>query len=50
MGHCQKDTLKEEVESGERHLLSTVFPAEDCEDGVEYNEEWENEEYDPDKV
>ncbi len=25
-------------------------PAEDCEDGMEYNEKWENEEYDPDKV
>ena len=25
-------------------------PAEDCEDGMEYNEEWEDEEYDPDEV
>ena len=25
-------------------------PAEDCEDGMEYNEEWEDDEYDPDKV
>ena len=25
-------------------------PMEDCEDGMEYNEEWENEEYDPDEV
>ncbi len=25
-------------------------PAENCEDGVEYNEEWEDDEYDPDEV
>ena len=25
-------------------------PAEDCEDGMEYNEEWEDDEYDPDEV
>ena len=25
-------------------------PVEDCEDGMEYNEEWEDEEYDPDEV
>lgn len=25
-------------------------PAEDCEDAMEYNEEWEDEEYDPDEV
>lgn len=24
--------------------------AEDCEDGMEYNEEWEDDEYDPDEV
>ena len=24
-------------------------PAEDCEDGMEYNEEWEDDEYDTDK-
>ena len=24
--------------------------AENCEDGVEYNEEWEDDEYDPDEV
>ena len=24
--------------------------AEDCEDGMEYNEEWEDEGYDPDEV
>ena len=25
-------------------------PAEDCEDGMEYNEEWEDDEYDLDEV
>lgn len=25
-------------------------PVEDYEDGMEYNEEWEDEEYDPDEV
>ena len=25
-------------------------PAENCEDGVEYNKEWEDDEYDPDEV
>lgn len=25
-------------------------PAEDCEDGMEYNEEWEDDEYAPDEV
>lgn len=25
-------------------------PAEDCEEGMEYNEEWEDDEYDPDEV
>lgn len=25
-------------------------PAEDCEDGMEYNEEWEDDEYNPDEV
>ena len=25
-------------------------PAEDCKDGMEYNEEWEDDEYDPDEV
>ena len=31
------------------HIVSGC-PMEDCEDGMGYNEEWEDEEYDPDEV
>lgn len=31
------------------HIVSGC-PAENCEDGMEYNEEWEDNEYDPDEV
>lgn len=31
------------------HIVSGC-PAEDCEDGMEYNEEWEDDEYDLDEV
>ena len=31
------------------HIVSGC-PAENCEDGVEYNEKWEDDEYDPDEV
>ena len=52
---CMFFNLRLEMEAYLRYekafeCIVSDCPAEDCEEGMEYNEEWEGDEYDPDEV